>query len=64
MVKKNVKIMTNNCKNCKWFEKANYINFCNNPKFCVITLPKGIYNKCPDWIKEVKNDEKRIKAKN
>lgn len=42
-------MIMDNCKNCKWFEKANYINFCNNPKFCVITLPKGLYNKCLDW---------------
>lgn len=37
----------NNCKNCKWFEKGNFINFCNSGFF--IVLPKGLYNKCPDW---------------
>jgi len=51
-----------NCKNCKWFEKANYINFCNDPKFCVITLPKGLYNKCPDWErKDDKNKKDNLK---
>lgn len=42
----------NDCRNCKLFEKANYINFCNNSKFGIIALPKGIYNKCPSWEKK------------
>jgi len=47
-----MKIENDDCKNCKWFEKANYINFCNNSKFGFVVLPKGIYHKCPDWTRK------------
>jgi len=48
---KKIEKKIDDCRNCQWFEKANYINFCNT-KWGVITLKKGLYFKCPSWVKK------------
>ena len=43
------------CKNCKWFEKGNFMNFCNKEKCGIfLTLPKAGCIICQDWEKKEK----------